>query len=65
MLPAAIANLWANDDNVANIEMEYESSVIDKKIDEYVNLNVKGASSVAGTLVATHDGLGTVTLGIR
>ena len=65
VLPAAIANLWANDDNVANIEMEYESSVIDKKIDEYVNLNVKGASSVAGTLVATHDGLGTVTLGIR
>ena len=30
--------------------------------DEYVNANVKGGS--VGTLVATHDGLGHVTIGL-
>jgi hypothetical protein len=62
-LPAAISNLWANDDTVANISMQYEADVVAGKIDEYVNDNLKGAA-VSGVLVVTHDGLGTATIGI-
>ncbi len=64
VLPAAISNLWANDDAVANIEMQYEADTVLGKIDDYVNTNVKG-TIVNGTLIATHDGLGTVTIGLR
>lgn len=63
VLPAAISNLWANNDTVVNIEMSYEADIVTGKIDEYVNENVKGAA-VTGSLVATHDGLGTVTIGL-
>lgn len=62
-LPAAISNLWANDDAVANIVMQYESDVMMAKIDQYATANLK-SGSVNGTLVATHDGLGTVTIGL-
>ncbi len=62
-LPAAISNLWANDDTVANISMQYEADVVAGKIDDYVNDNLKGAA-VSGVLVVTHDGIGTATIGI-
>lgn len=63
VLPAAISNLWSNDDTVANIVMQYESDTVMNKIDNYAEANLKAQSS--GTnLIATHDGLGTVTLGI-
>ena len=64
VLPAAISNLWANDDTVANIIMQYEADVIMSKIDEYVTENVKGETGINANLIATHDGLGTVTLTI-
>ena len=63
VLPASISNLWANDDAVANIEMQYEADTVVAKIDDYVTRNVQGAA-VNGTLIATHDGLGTVTIGL-
>ena len=64
VLPAAISNVWANDDLVANIVMQYESDTVMNKIDNYMEANLP-AGSVNGTLVATHDGLGTVTLGLE
>lgn len=64
VLPAAISNLWANDDIVTNIAMTYEADVVAGKIDEYANDNLKGAA-VSGVLVVTHDGLGTAHIGIR
>lgn len=64
VLPAAIANLWANDAAVENIEMQYEADTVVGKIDDYVTANVTG-TAVNGTLIATHDGLGTVTIGLR
>lgn len=64
VLPATISNLWANDADVVNIEMQYEADTVLAKVDEYVNENVKG-TIVNGTLIATHDGLGTVTIGLR
>lgn len=64
VLPAAISNLWANDADVANIEMQYEADTVLGKIDDYVTRNVTGAA-VNGSLVATHDGNGTVTIGLR
>lgn len=63
VLPAAISNIWSNNDTVANIEMSYEADTVIAKIDDYVNENVKSISAT-GTLVATHDGLGTVTIGL-
>jgi len=63
VLPAAISNLWSNNDTVANIAMSYEADTVIAKIDDYVNENVK-SKSATGTLVATHDGLGTVTIGL-
>lgn len=63
VLPATISNLWANDDVVANIEMQYEADTVYTKIDEYANTNIRSGSG-SGTLVATHDGAGTVTIGV-
>ena len=63
VLPAAISNVWANDDVVANIVMEYEADTVLGKIDEYAKTNLVNVPT--GTaLVASHDGLKTVTLGI-
>ena len=64
VLPAAISNLWANDDTITNMSMQYESDVMVSKIDEYAQANLKGAA-VSGVLVATHDGLGHVTIGLE
>lgn len=63
VLPAAISNLWSNSDTVASIEMQYEADTVASKIDDYVTANIKG-TAVTGALVATHDGHGTVTLGV-
>ena len=62
-LPAAISNLWANDDAVANIAMSYEADTVLSKIDEYATENL-AQSSASGTLVAEHDGVGTVMLSV-
>lgn len=63
VLPAAISNLWANDDTVANIVMEYQADAVTRKVDDYVTANLPSGSA-SGTLIATHDGLGTVTIGL-
>jgi hypothetical protein len=63
VLPAPISNLWANDDTVSNITMQYEADSVAGKIDEYAQANLKGAA-VSGVLVVTHDGIGTATIGI-
>ena len=63
VLPDIISNLWANDDTIENIVMSYEADATYTKIDNYVNANVR-SGNVNGTLVATHDGLGTVTIGL-
>lgn len=63
VLPASISNLWANDDLVANIVMQYEADTVMRKIDEYVTANVASGTQ-GGALIATHDGVGTVTLGL-
>ena len=63
VLPASISNLWSTDDAVASIDMSYEADTVLTKIDDYVSKNVLGAA-VTGALVATHDGNGTVTLGV-
>lgn len=63
VLPAAISNLWANDDIVSNISMRYEADVVAGKIHEYANANLKGMA-VTGALIAAHDGVGTVTLAL-
>ena len=64
VLPAAISNVWSNDDVVANIEMEYESDLMMNKIDAYATANLKSGTAAGGQLVAIHDGNGTVTLGL-
>ena len=63
VLPAAISNVWSNDDEVANISMSYEADTVVSKIDDYVNANVKG-TSVTGSLIAKHNGIGTVMIGL-
>ena len=64
VLPDAISNIWSNTDDVVNIDVSYMADTVVGKIDEYVNLNVKSAA-LNGKLIATHDGLGTVTLGME
>lgn len=63
VLPDVISNLWANDDTIANIVMEYESDTTYAKIDDYVNTNVRSRTG-NGNLVATDDGLGNVVIGV-
>ena len=63
VLPDVISNLWANDDTIANIVMEYEADTTYAKIDDYVNTNVR-SSTGNGNLVATDDGLGNVVIGV-
>ena len=61
VLPAAISNVWANDDVVANMVMTYSASTILNEIDNYAEANLK--SNDNSTLVALYDGVGTVMLG--
>lgn len=63
VLPAAISNLWSNDDTVATIVMQYEADTVVGKIDDYVNANIR-SNQVNAELKVTHDGVGTVTIGI-
>ena len=63
VLPAAISNIWANDDLVANMIMEYEADTVMNKIDDYMSANIP-SGQVNGNLIAVHDGLKTVTLGL-
>ena len=63
VLPAAISNLWSNDDTVTTIVMEYEADTVAGKIDDYVNANIR-SSQVNAELKVTHDGVGTVTIGL-
>ena len=65
VLPAAISNLWANDDLVENMVMEYEADTVMTKISNYAEVNVKTESSSGEKLTAYHDGVGTVTLVIQ
>lgn len=62
VLPAAISNLWANDDVVANIVMEYEADIMMTKIDNYAEANLKTDQTAGVKLTSYHDGVGTVTL---
>ena len=64
VLPAAISNIWANDDLVANMIMQYEADTVMTKIDNYAEVNLKSGTAAGGQLVAIHDGNGTVTLGL-
>lgn len=62
VLPAAISNLWSNDDTVANITMQYEADSVLSKIDAYATENIQTGS--AGTLIAAHDGVHTVMISV-
>lgn len=62
VLPAAISNLWANDDLVANIVMQYEADIMMTKIANYTDANINTDTSSGGRLSSSHDGVGTVTL---
>ena len=48
---------------VENIEMSYEADTMLTKIDSYASANISNPS-LNGTLVATHDGNGTVIIGL-
>lgn len=63
VLPASISNVWSNDDEVANISMSYEADTVLTRIDSYASDNIVNPST-KGTLVATHDGNGTVMIGL-
>ncbi len=63
VLPAVISNLWSNDDTVANITMEYEADSVMTRLDRYATENIANPS-LNGTLVASHDGNGTVIIGL-
>ena len=62
-LPDAVSNLWANEDLVENIVMQYEADTVVSKIDDYASKNLKSLQAT-GSLLATHDGNRTVTLGV-
>ena len=63
VLPAAIANLWSNSDDVANISMTYEADIMAGKIDAYAQANLISGQAT-GSLVAVHDGVRTVSIGL-
>ena len=63
VLPAAIANLWSNSDDVANISMTYEADIMAGKIDAYAQTNLTSGQAT-GQLVAVHDGVRTVSIGL-
>jgi hypothetical protein len=62
-LPDAISNVWSNTDGVEKLVMEYEADTVVSKIDDYASRNLKSLSAT-GSLIATHDGNRTVTLGV-
>lgn len=62
VLPEAVSNLWANDNNVANIVMYYEADSVRSTVNDVLAEKSIGSSSETSTLTAVHDGNGTVTL---
>ena len=64
VLPAAISNVWATDNNVASLTMEYESDTELSKIYDYVSENMINMPA-GNTITALYDGHGTVSIGIR
>ena len=60
VLPAAISNVWANDDNVASLTMQYEADTVATKVDDYVTANLLTCGN--NVLKAKHDGYGTVEI---
>lgn len=62
VLPAAISNLWSNDSNITNIVMEYTADTTLTKISEYAKANLIQQSG--SSLQVTHDGNGTVMIGL-
>jgi hypothetical protein len=62
VLPAAISNVWSNDDYVVNIVMEYEADTVLTKIDDYMSANLNANSGAI--LSVSHDGNGTVMIGL-
>jgi hypothetical protein len=59
VLPDSISNIWSTDDLVANIVMEYEADTVMSKINDYANANLHMTS-----VSVSHDGNGTVTIGL-
>ena len=59
VLPDPISNIWSTDDLVANIVMEYEADTVMSKINDYANANLHMTS-----VSVSHDGNGTVTIGL-
>ena len=56
VLPASITNIWANDDVVANIVMEYEADTIMNKIDGYASNNISSEIVYGDTYSVPKDG---------
>ena len=61
VLPAAICNVWSNDDVVASMTMQYEADTVLGKVDDYANENLHVALTAA-SVAAQHDGARTVSL---
>ena len=64
VLPDVISNVWSSSDTVASLTMEYDADSVYAKIDAYARENLGSGGSGGGSLVATYDGSGTVTLGL-
>lgn len=57
VLPAAISNVWANDDVVANIVMEYEADTVLNKIDGYASNNISSEIVYGDTFSVPENGV--------
>lgn len=62
VLPDPISNVLSIDDLVANMVMEYEADTVMTKINDYANANFNANSGA--TLSVSHDGNGTVMIGL-
>lgn len=61
VLPAAISNVWGNDDLISNMIMQYEADSVLTKVDNYSEANLK--TNRNATLSVTHDGVNKVIIG--
>ena len=55
VLPDAISNVWANDDLVANIVMQYEADTVLNKIDGYASKNIEAGDIVVGDSITVPE----------
>ncbi len=55
VLPDAISNVWANDDLVANIVMQYEADTVLNKIDGYASKNIESGDTVVGDSITVPE----------